>query len=140
MTDLERNIRDNIFAMNAILNSIGKDKEGAIDVQIYDIEKCFDSLWLQEVINCLFDAGLRNDKLPLLFLENKNAQIAVKTNGVISKRMNIKEIIMQGSVWGSICCVVLMDKLGKLAYKNPDILYYYNKNAKRPIEAHIVST
>ena len=32
---------------------------------------------------------------------------------------------MQGSVWGSICCVVLMEKLGKLAYKNPEILYYY---------------
>ena len=32
---------------------------------------------------------------------------------------------MQGSVWGSICCVVLMDKLGQLAYSNPDLLYYY---------------
>ena len=79
----QRNIRDNIFTMNAILNSIAKEKDKAIDVQIYDIEKCFDSLWLQEVINCLFDAGLRNDKLPLLFLENNNAQIAVKGNGVL---------------------------------------------------------
>ena len=32
---------------------------------------------------------------------------------------------MQGSVWGSLCCVVLMDKLGKLAYSNPHLLYYY---------------
>ena len=32
---------------------------------------------------------------------------------------------MQGSVWGSICCVVLMDKLGKLAYNNPALLYLY---------------
>ena len=53
----QRNIRDNIFTMNAILNSIAKEKDEAIDVQIYDIEKCFDSLWLQEVINCLFDAA-----------------------------------------------------------------------------------
>ena len=120
-----RNIRDNIFAMNAIINSLAKENKEALDVQIFDIEKCFDSLWLHEVINCLFDAGLRNDKLPLLFLENLNAQIAVKGNGLLSKRKNIKNIIMQGSVWGSICCVVLMDKLGKLAYNNPDILYYY---------------
>ena len=28
-------------------------------------------------------------------------------------------------MWGSLCCVVLMDKLGKLAYSNPDLLYYY---------------
>ena len=73
----------------------------------------------------MFEASLTNDKLPLLFLENKNAQIAVKGNGLLSKRINIKDIIMQGSVWGSICCVVLMDKLGKLAYNNPEILYYY---------------
>ena len=32
---------------------------------------------------------------------------------------------MQGSVWGSICCVVLMDKLGKLVYNSPELLYYY---------------
>ena len=120
-----RNIRDNIFALNAIINSIRKENKEALDVQIFDIEKCFDSLWLHEVINCLFEAGLTNDKLPLLFLENKNAQIAVKGNGLLSKRINIKDIIMQGSVWGSICCVVLMDKLGKLAYNNPEILYYY---------------
>ena len=32
---------------------------------------------------------------------------------------------MQGSVWGSLCCVVLMDKLGKLMYNKPELLYYY---------------
>ena len=121
----ERNIRDNIFVINAIMNSIRKNSEEAIDCQVYDIEKCFDNLWLEEVINCLYEAGLNNDKLPLLFLENKTAQVAVKTSTGISKRKSIHNIIMQGSVWGSICCVVLMDKLGKLAYENPDLLYYY---------------
>ena len=50
-----RNIRDNIFVLNAIMNSI-KENEKALDFQVYDIEKCFDSLWLQKVINCLYDA------------------------------------------------------------------------------------
>ena len=110
-----RNIRDNIFVMNAIRNSISKENGQALDFQIYDIEKCFDKLWLHEVINCLYEAGLRNDKLPLLFYENLNAQVAVKANERLSTRVNIKEIIMQGSVWGSICCVVLMENLGKIA-------------------------
>ena len=39
--------------------------------------------------------------------------------------MSIKDIIMQGSLWGSLCCVVLMDKLGKMTYNNPELLYYY---------------
>ena len=121
----KRNIRDNIFVLNAILNSAKKEKEKAIDFQIYDIEKCFDSLWLQEVINSLYEAGLQNDKLPLLFLENNTARVAIKTNNRISRRVSIRNIIMQGSVWGSLCCVVLMDKLGKIVYRKPELLYYY---------------
>ena len=39
---------------------------------------------------------------------------------------------MQGSVWGSICCVVLMDKLGKFAYNNPEMLYYYKNIVGTP--------
>ena len=120
-----RNIRDNIFVINAILNSIRKGKENEVDFQVYDVKNCFDNLWLHEVINSLYEAGLDNDKLPLLFLENRNAQVAVKTSGVLSTRANIHNIIMQGSVWGTICCVVLMDKLGKICYQNPELLYYY---------------
>ena len=92
---------------------------------MYNVEQCFDSLWLQEVITCLYETGLKNDELPLLFLENRNAQVAVKTPGGLSKRVNISNIIMQGSVWGSLCCVVLVDKLGKLLYNKPQLLYYY---------------
>ena len=33
---------------------------------------------------------------------------------------------MQGSIWGSLCCVVVMDKLGKMVYNNkPELLYMY---------------
>ena len=128
-----RNIRDNIFVVNAILNSVKRDSENAIDCQIYDIEKCFDSLWLDEVINCLFEAGLQNDKLPLLFLENYNAEVAIKTNERMSRRVSIQNIIMQGSVWGSLCCVILMDKLGKLLYRDkPELVYYYKKLVGTP--------
>ena len=121
----KRNIRDNIFVLNAVINSQKKKHEEALDIQVYDVEKCFDSLWLKEVISCLYEAGLQNDKLPLLFLENRNAQVAVKTWGGISERASISEIIMQGSVWGSICCVALMDKLGKYVYEHKELQYYY---------------
>ena len=33
---------------------------------------------------------------------------------------------MQGSIWGSLFCVVMMDKLGKLMYnEKPELLFYY---------------
>ena len=96
-----------------------------LDVQVHDLEKCFDALWLHEVINCLYESGLQNDKLPLIFLENNNAQVVVKSNGNISTSLSIKDLIMQGSVWGSLCCVVLMEKLGKMINNNKDLIYYY---------------
>jgi hypothetical protein len=120
-----RNIRDNIFVLNAVMNNQKKKCNEALDIQVYDVEQCFDSLWLKEVISALYEAGMQNDKLPLLFLENKTAQVAVKTPGGLSERVSIEKIIMQGSVWGSICCVVLMDNLAKHVYKNKELLYYY---------------
>ena len=41
-----RNIKDNIFIINAITNSVRKGKEEEVDIQVYDVETCFDSLWL----------------------------------------------------------------------------------------------
>ena len=120
-----RNVRDKIFVLNAILNSNKHNLKKALDLQVHDAEQCFDSLWLHEVMSSLFQAGMQNEKPPLLFLENRNAQFAVKTPGGISKRTTISNIIMQGSVFGSLCCVVLIDKLGKLVYNMPELLFYY---------------
>ena len=120
-----RNIRDNIFVMNAITNYVIKEKSEPIDIQVYDVEKCFDSLWLQECINDLYEAGLDNDKLPILFYENQNAKVAIKTQQGITSRVNINNIVMQGSVWGSLFCTTTMEKLGKLCYENKELLYKY---------------
>ena len=51
-----------------------------------------------------YDTGFSNDKLPLLFLENKNCKVAVKTSSGITKRINMKEIVIQGTIWGSLIC------------------------------------
>ena len=120
-----RNIRDNIFVLGAITNSVINGNEESIDVQVYDVEKCFDALWVQECINDLYETGLSNDKLVLLYLENQNANIAVKSSTGMSRRVSINNIVMQGTVWGSLFCTATMDKLGKLVYKKEDLLYKY---------------
>ena len=56
-----------------------EQKEGVCEILIYDLKKCFDTLWLHEFINDLWEAGVQNNKLALLFLENESAQIAIKT-------------------------------------------------------------
>ena len=69
-----------------------------------------ETLWVEECVNDVFDAGLDNDKLVLLFLENQNANIAVKTPNGRSDRVHIRNVIMQGTVWGSMLCTATMDK------------------------------
>ena len=128
-----RNIRDNLFVVNAIVNSVIKGKEEAVDIQLFDVEKCFDSLWVEECINDMYEAGLNNEKLAILYQENQNAACAVKVNNVVSKRFDIKNIVMQGTVFGSLMCTTTMDKLGKISYQNEDLLYKYREVVDVPI-------
>ena len=91
----DRNIRDNIFVLNAILNLVKKGNDDPVDVTVTDVEKCFDYLWAQECINTLYEYWLQNDKLVLLYKETKNALIAIETANGLTKRENIQNIIMQ---------------------------------------------
>ena len=56
-----RNIRDNIFVLSAVTNSVVNGHENPIQVQIQDAVKCFDKLWLEETTNALYKAGLKRD-------------------------------------------------------------------------------
>ena len=89
--------------------------------------KCFDNLWLLESINDLYENGLQNDKLNLLYLLNKDAQIAIRTSSGTTERFDISNTIMQGTVWANLMCTSTMDKLCKLSYQKPELLYKYRK-------------
>ena len=120
-----RNIRDNIFVINAITNNIRKNNIKDTDIQIYDAEKCFDKLWAKECYNDVYENGFQSDKLALLYNINKDAQVAVKTKNGISNRIAISDTIMQGTVWASLMCTSTIDTLGKKCYESPETLYQY---------------
>ena len=122
-----RNIRDNIFVINAVTHEVIKKKKEGVDIQVFDAYKCFDKLWSKECFNDVYECGFTDDKLPLLFSENMNAQVAVKTATGTTERTSISEVVMQGTVWGSLMCTSTMDKLGKLAYQMPHNLYKYKE-------------
>ena len=127
-----RNIRDHIYVLNAILNSVTEENNESLDLQVYDTEKTFDTLWLHEVVNDLYEAGFNNDKLNLIFLESKSAQVAVRTQSGMSRRITLRNIIMQGTVWAGLCCTVMFDKLGKLVYSRPELMYKYKGTVSVP--------
>ena len=127
-----RNVRDNLFVVNAVANAAKQNKEEATDIDVYDVEKCFDSLWLTECINEMYEAGIRNDKLCLLYLSNKDAQIVIKTASGKTDQMSIKDKVMQGRVWGGLMCTTTMDKLCKLVYNDETLIYKYKGKVDVP--------
>ena len=82
----KKNIRNHIFVLNGIINEALNTKGKSIDLLIYDYRQCFDSLWLDECINDLYDAGIDDDKLALIYEANKVNNVAVTTPFGLSKR------------------------------------------------------
>ena len=91
-----RNIRDNLFIINGVINYALKENID-IDINLYDIAKCFDAMWYEETMNDLWDVGVHDDKFALMARMNKVCNIAVKTPAGITERFVANEIEMQGT-------------------------------------------
>ena len=48
-------------------------------IGIYDYKPWFDSMWQEEILNDVYEAGVKDDKLALINEINKINNIAVKT-------------------------------------------------------------
>ena len=84
-------------------------------------------MWKNVLMHCGLKSGLANDKLVLLHEETKHATIVIKTSAGMTNREHIENIIMQGTVFGSLICTSVMDKLAKLFYSDEKLLYKYIK-------------
>ena len=51
----KRNIRDNLLVIYASINEAVRSKK-EIDIQFYDLAKCFNAMWAEETMNDLYDA------------------------------------------------------------------------------------
>ena len=66
-----RNIRDHLFVLNGVLNEANQNKQNNIDIQIIDIEKCFDKMSYKETANDLYEAGVQDDEFLLMAKSNE---------------------------------------------------------------------
>ena len=108
--------KDHLFVLYGVMNSVFNGKEEDINVNIYDIEKAFDKLFLKESLNDMYDnlsESKRNDKLSLLYETNKITRVAIKTPFGLTKRENIEDILQQGGSLGPIKCSNSLDSIGK---------------------------
>ena len=55
-----KNIKNHLFIVYGIINSVLNGDIACIDIQVYDLIKAFDRLWLQDVMNDLYDSQVTN--------------------------------------------------------------------------------
>ena len=128
-----RNIRDHLFVVNAVLNDVIQNKREDIDIQIYDIMKCFDKMWFEETANDIFEAGITDDNFVLMANANQKSNVAVKTPwGSVTRRVQMNRVEMQGTNPAPLKCSVQVDTLGKDCLSNGEGLFLYKECTNIP--------
>ena len=129
----KRNIRDHLLIIHGVINSVIRGKEEPIDIQIYDLEKAFDALWLEDCLNDIIDSinpENQNDKISLLYELNKVNNIAVKTGVGLTDRVNMPMLVQQGGTWGGTLCSNSIDTIGKICRDRGQNYYLYKNSAR----------
>ena len=128
-----KNVRNHLFIIHGIIANVISEKKECIDLMIYDLVQAFDSLWIQDCMNDLYDilpAHMLDRKLSLVYELNKNNLVAVNTPVGLTERINMREIVQQGGGWGPIECSVSIDSIGRNLAKCEEYTYFYKNKTK----------
>ena len=125
----KKGCRNNIFIVNGIIHDVmSSKKKNPVLLQIYDYRQMFDAMNLQQALSDIYDNGVKDDNLALLYRANNDVHMAVNTPYGLSERKNIKNVVLQGDTFGSILASVQVDSIGKeveetgYGYKYKDVL------------------
>ena len=96
-----KGVVDNLFILRGIINHanyLGKE----LWLTFYDTEKCFDSLWLEDCINSLWDPDAKDDILCLIYLMNIKVTVTIKTPLGDTDPLFLSNFVKQGTVFGPV--------------------------------------
>ena len=105
-----KGVVDNLFILRGIINHanyLGKK----LWLTFYDMEKCFDSLWLEDCINYLWDLDAKDDILCLIHLMNIKATVTIKTPLGNTDPLFLSNFVKQGTVFGPVLNNCSLNKL-----------------------------
>ena len=85
-----KSVSDNLFILRGATDHaryLGKE----VFITFYDTEKCFDSFWLQDCKNALWDNGIQDESLYFIYLLSRKAHITI--NASLGKQIILCYII-----------------------------------------------
>ena len=135
-----KNIRNHLFIIHGVINSVVQGEDGCVDIQVYDLEQAFDALWLEDCLNDLYDSlpdSSCDDKLALVYKTNVNNLVAVNTGVGQTDRIAIPRIVQQGGGWGPMQCSNSVDTIGKRC-RDRGIHFYLYKQIVRVLPLAMV--
>ena len=110
-----RSTIDNIFTILSIIernNYLNKTTH----LTFADVQKCFDSLWLDDGIKDLWLCGVDVRDAIMIRNMNKTAQITVDTPVGTTEEFVVKNIVKQGTVYASDICGASMACINNMGY------------------------
>ena len=76
------NIKNHLFIIYGIVNAVLRGGADPINIQIYNIEKAFDALWLEDTMNDLCNTiptSSQDDEIALIYEANRSNLVAINT-------------------------------------------------------------
>ena len=94
--------------------------------------KCFDALWLKQCCNYLYEYGVKDDKLAMIYEGNKLNKVVVRSPAGLTEMFEVEECVAQGSGLGPTLCAVSVDNIGRDALARKEHVYMYKGSVEIP--------
>ena len=128
-----KNIRNHSFIINGIIHHTVTTKSRPIDITVLDYKQCFDTLSVDVVTNDLYNIGVNDDQLNLIYECDSLSKVAVKTPVGLTKRLDLHKVVAQGEVISPLKCTISVDAIAESQVENlPDHLYNYKGRVPIP--------
>lgn len=128
-----KNIRNHNFIINGIIHHTVTAKARPVDITVLDYKQCFDTLSVDVVTNDLYNIGVNDDLLNLIYDCDSLSKVAVKTPVGMTKRVDVQKVVAQGEVISPLKCTISVDSIAEAHTENlADHLYNYKGQVPIP--------
>ena len=105
---------NHIWVLTGIIHEqLSSIKNPPIVVQQYDYSQMFDGMHLKEALSDIYDSGVKDDTINLIYDANRRVEVKVKTPHGLTEEVVLDEVVLQGEVWGPILASNQVDTFGR---------------------------
>ena len=89
---------------------------------------------LKEALSDLYNSGVQDDTLHLIYEANKNVSVPVKTSFGLTEEVALEEAVLQWEVWGPSLAANQVDTFGKeMIEEDYSFMYRYKGYVPVPV-------